>query len=261
MILTDDFELGLSIYESDERLRPNYSIVMAKLEGKVGKHLKDLASLIPDHHLVGIGREPDPHITVLYGLHDHHPKGAQDVLAGFHAPQVRFGRVSHFSNPKFDVLKIDVHSPDLDDMHQALRKLPNTQKFDYKPHTTVAYVKRGLGSHYADELNKVSQFDGHVHQFDTVHFSEPRARQQHAIEFKNSPRPRVRSASRSVYSPDVRPMPGKPVEQVIAQILAGGHVDEMLTAAMVGTQPVSAMGLVRPIYPSRRRNVRRTARV
>lgn len=250
MIWTDELQF-FGLCESDERLRPNYSIVMAKLEGPLAQHIQSLSNRIPDHHLVGVGREPLNHITVLYGLHDHHPKGAQNVLAGHAPPKARFGRVSAFTaNPKFDVVKVDVHSPDFEKMHHSLKSLPNTQKFDYKPHTTVAYVRKGMGNHYANELNKVSRLDGYEHTFNTLHFSEPRARTMHQISFKQEPRSR--------FAPEpARPMPGRPrVEDVISMILAGAPVDETLTTAMVGTQPVSGFGFVRPIFPVRRRHAR-----
>lgn len=255
MVWTDELEF-FGLCESDERMRPLYSIVMAKLGGKVQHHIRDLSNQIPDHHLVGIGREPLNHITVLYGLHDHHPEGSKRVLASHKAPKVTYGRVSAFtSNPKFDVVKVDVHSPDLEKMHQSLKQLPNTQKFDYKPHTTVAYVKKGWGQHYADKLNRVSGLEGHSETFDTLHFSEPKARKVHPIQFQ-------KESLRVSFAPEpARPMPGRPrVEDVIVRILAGESIDEMLTTSMVGTQPVSGFGLARPIFPSRRVTRARTKR-
>lgn len=237
MIWSDEFE-WFGLVESDERLRPNYSIAMVKLDGRVAGHLRYLASHIPDHHLAGIGREPNPHITVLYGLHDTKPHGAKYVLNREKPAKVRFGKVSTFENPNFDVLKVDVQSDDLDRMHKKLKYLPHTQKYPHVLHTTVAYVKKGMGKHYADKLNNgISKFDGYEHTYDHLIFSEPKGRTEHHVPL------------------------GNPTESVINKILAGHSVDETLTAAMVGTQPVSGFGFVRPIFPNRRRYGRRSARV
>lgn len=68
-----------------------------------------------------------------------------------HPPvRIRLGRVSVFSNPDADVLKIDVEGHDLHKLHVMLAGLPHTDTHPvYKPHVTISYLKPGAGQRYA----------------------------------------------------------------------------------------------------------------
>ena len=58
--------------------------------------------------------------------------------------------VGVFENDKFDVVKFNVN-PDgaLQHLFDELSKFPNSNEYpDYKPHITIAYVKKGMGKKY-----------------------------------------------------------------------------------------------------------------
>lgn len=107
---------------------------------------EDVYSPDEDH-----GVEHTPHITVLYGfysfvmLHD-----VLEVMNTFNPPSVTFGSIGIFEeHPDFDVVKVNVESEDLAHMHLKLSDLPNEQTFPtYKPHMTIAYVKKGTAKKY-----------------------------------------------------------------------------------------------------------------
>src|SRR5262245_48786792 len=88
------------------------------------------------------GRENEIHITVLYGILSDDPGLIQILLTGVSPIPCTLGRISTFdSNPKFDVLKIDVKSPELYDLHKKLQSLPNNDTYPvYQPHVTIAYL-------------------------------------------------------------------------------------------------------------------------
>ena len=97
------------------------------------------------------GREDDIHVTVLYGLHDATSENAEEVLQDERPVELELGKVTAFTNnPKFDVIKIDIISPDL---HRINKKLKSNLEYttdypQYHPHATIAYVKKGKGEKY-----------------------------------------------------------------------------------------------------------------
>ena len=66
--------------------------------------------------------------------------------------KVQIDGVSLFENPEFDVVKLGViKTPKLEEVNKRLSELPNSNQFpEYKPHITLAYVKKGSGQKYAD---------------------------------------------------------------------------------------------------------------
>jgi hypothetical protein len=139
----------------------------------------DYAASIPDTDLYteedDYGRETKPHITVLYGLTEHTPEKASNVVRSALPPgqpiTVTLGKTSLFENEKYDVLKVDVESPSLRRLNRALRRLPHENDYpDYKPHMTIAYLKKGEGKKYAGD----NRFEGRQLSFDSVTFSPPK---------------------------------------------------------------------------------------
>lgn len=100
------------------------------------------------------GRERAPHVTVKYGLEgDMDTTRLEDIAAEVKPFPVVMGVVSLFTtNPKYDVVKISVESPQLHILNKMLSALPNADKYpDYSPHITVAYVKKGSSDHLNEE--------------------------------------------------------------------------------------------------------------
>lgn len=94
------------------------------------------------------GREDEMHITILYGIHSESSESVRKILEDSGPIRVELGKIQLFTNPfKFDVVVIDVQSDDLVRMHEKLQKsIKHTSKYPvYKPHVTIAYVKKGKG--------------------------------------------------------------------------------------------------------------------
>ena len=97
------------------------------------------------------GYELDPHITLLYGLHNTVKENDVYGLVNTMKPfKVKINNISCFESEKYDVLKLSV------DLNNTLRKyremsllLDHTLTFPtYHPHITIAYLNKGLGKKY-----------------------------------------------------------------------------------------------------------------
>lgn len=104
------------------------------------------------------GLEDEPHCTLLYGLHKE--VGVDDVISivkNYTFDELKLQNASLFEND-YDVLKFDVgYANDgesfLHDCNKELCTLPHTTSFpDYHPHATIAYIKKGMGAKYVEQL-------------------------------------------------------------------------------------------------------------
>lgn len=119
------------------------------------------------------GLEDNPHVTVLYGIHEDEidPEVIMSVIENNMEPvTVTISNISIFENEIFDVVKYDV--PDTEQLlkyrEMFMKSFTNTQTFpDYHPHITLAYVKPGEGSKYVKELDEPFSvtFDKGVYSF------------------------------------------------------------------------------------------------
>lgn len=112
------------------------------------------------------GRESEPHITVLYGLHKTPTHEVAEHAAHRRPIRVKLGKITRFESKDYDVLKVDVKSTPLHSLHNALRGgVNNSYKFpDYKPHVTLAYVEKGA----AKDLDDDDRFEGKKYTFDRL---------------------------------------------------------------------------------------------
>ena len=113
------------------------------------------------------GREDEPHITSLYGLHGSgdDPAAVAGAVENHGPVKARVGKLSVFSNPdaRYDVLKAEIHSPALHGLNGRLRGLEHSSDFpDYKPHLTLAYLKKGAGAQFVGR----NTFEGKELTFD-----------------------------------------------------------------------------------------------
>jgi len=101
----------------------------------------------------GYGREDDPHVTVKYGIHSTYPTEIKPYLREVDKITIKLGKVSLFSNPDsdYEVVKIDIiDKGGLRKLNRLISEnLEHTDSFpEYKPHITLAYVKKGTGKNY-----------------------------------------------------------------------------------------------------------------
>lgn len=118
--------------------------------GKIVSQVKE-DDLYVDRSESIFGKEVEPHITLLYGLHKdiNHRKLIED-LESIKPITIKLKSINLFENDDFDVLKIDVESEHLKKARDLfINKYDNTQPFDdYNPHITIAYLKKGRGYKY-----------------------------------------------------------------------------------------------------------------
>jgi 2'-5' RNA ligase len=96
------------------------------------------------------GREKEIHCTVKYGLHTLDSRKVNNIVKGFKPFTLTLGEVSRFvpSDEPYDVVKIEVQSEKLHELHDLLSELDNSDKHaNYRPHVTVAYVRAGTSRH------------------------------------------------------------------------------------------------------------------
>jgi 2'-5' RNA ligase len=128
-----------------------YSCAMLPLTGDIAAAMLAFARDIPDSDLADDGREDEPHVTILYGLHTNDVNEVKDALSGEKEVKITLGKIKFFAADEkrnSDVLILDVDSEDLLRLNKKLRKLDCTNTREYKPHATIAYVKAGKGAEY-----------------------------------------------------------------------------------------------------------------
>ena len=76
-------------------------------------------------------REDEIHCTVLYGIHDDTSHSVREALKDTEPFTVKLGKLSVFTKPpEFDVVKIEVISPPLHQIHKKIKnKVENTTTF------------------------------------------------------------------------------------------------------------------------------------
>lgn len=145
-----------------EQAQPKYEYGCAMLYFKFPlihkiQDIIDPKDVSDDPDLPAGGLETEPHVTLLYGLHDGvSEEDIKNTLDKFTFGVCKIDNASLFENDKFDVLKFDINGNGLHKANTELNKFPNTQTFpDYHPHMTIAYLKPGKGKQYVDKLKKI----------------------------------------------------------------------------------------------------------
>lgn len=152
----------------------DHGCLLAKLSKDFTNEIQEWASnsIMPTHM---VEQEFETHVTVLYGFNDNPPQEVVDYCQQS-VPRfiIELGNVSLFQNPEFDVLKIEVTSKELNDIHYDLRDQfnPTITHNDYKPHITIAYLESGTGNNYTTDefvgrkfrINKLTYSDKHKNQ-------------------------------------------------------------------------------------------------
>jgi len=125
------------------------------------------------------GYEKEPHITILYGLHhdEINKEELYEKIKELICPvTVKIENIDIFENDEFDVVKFNVPAINqLKEYHKEFLKFPNTQTFSgYKPHMTIAYVKKGEGKKYKQKLDKPFEVT-----FKKAVYSDPNEKKKH----------------------------------------------------------------------------------
>ena len=117
-------------------------------------------SLFLDLNDTSFGREDDPHITLIYGIHTENLKEVSDLFDDEKEFECKLGKLDLFTkNDKFDVLIASVDCEDLHRLNSKMRKyLEATESYPvYVPHVTICYLRKGQGKKYIDNDAFVGQ--------------------------------------------------------------------------------------------------------
>lgn len=155
----------------------DYQSTQLDLPTAEAKKIKDFAQTIPNDKLSidkaeGVdGIEKDPHVTVVYGLNNNiNVDQVKSAVGKFKPVELKLGKTSIFENPKYDVLKVDVSGDSLMELNKKIDStldVPGKKFNEYKPHITIAYLKKGEGAAYADNTT----FEGDTITLDKLTFS------------------------------------------------------------------------------------------
>lgn len=143
------------IRESAEITTPNYTIMYdfdvtgwEKVLNKIDK-----ADLYEGQYF---GLEKKPHMTILYGLTKDVPMEEYvETCSMVKAPvEVSFESISKFESKEYDVLifKCNVDKQTLI-LNDILNKYENLNTFDFTPHCTICYLKKGKIDKYLKTID------------------------------------------------------------------------------------------------------------
>lgn len=139
------------------------------------KNWEEITSFIDNQDLYTVendntyGLQDRPHLTLLYGLHKEvTSEMVEDVLKDVKPFDIEIDGVDIFENEDYDVVKFNIKKTDiLQSIFDELSKLPNSNSFkDYRPHITIAYVKKGTGKKYIK-----SNYKWRVNDIDDITYS------------------------------------------------------------------------------------------
>jgi len=157
----DIFEHILKEVSNDAEDRfHDYSNTQIEVPPEVSKKVVAFSKKIPEEELYidpedpSYGRDEDPHITVRYGLETNDPSSLEKAFSNFGSIEVKLGKISTFETDEYDVVKIDVNSEDLkraNELVGEVEEVPGETYKDYRPHLTIAYVRKGQGQKYVGE--------------------------------------------------------------------------------------------------------------
>lgn len=105
---------------------------------------------IPDDILTADGRESNIHITIKYGIHISDFTEVRNFFINEKSIEITLGKITLFEADDYDVVKIDVSSPDLYRFNRVISEnfeVTDTHS-EYHPHVTLCYVKKHTGLPY-----------------------------------------------------------------------------------------------------------------
>lgn len=116
------------------------------------------------------GYEDTYHVTLKYGIHDESPEKLKNLVNGFGPIPLNFGIIEKFDAPNFDVIHIKINDNNiLEDVNKLITEnIDNTETHSsYRPHVTLAFVKKGS----CDNLIDNSFFDSLSDEVDEIYFN------------------------------------------------------------------------------------------
>jgi len=174
----EDLVQGTPLFKADDNEidleKSEFSSTQVNLPKVLASKVLNTVKLIDPDDLHPTEKQDDaPHITVRYGiLPEVPPKHVKEILDHPGKVKASITGVDVFQpeDKDYDVLVFRIDSPDLNLLNEKLKQLPHEDTYPfYQPHSTIAYLKRGLGKKY---VNLVTGLEGEEIEFDTIKFSD-----------------------------------------------------------------------------------------
>lgn len=146
-----------------------FSSTQINVPQELANRVLAVGMMIPDNELADDGREDQIHATILFGLHCNQPNSVRNAVASFGPVKITLGKTSYFECDGFDVVKIDIVSPQMIALHEVIAdacEYTSTHPI-YCPHVTCCYVKSGLGEKYSG----IAALEGESFEADSFVFS------------------------------------------------------------------------------------------
>jgi len=115
------------------------------------------------------GRENEIHFTILYGIIAGDSEKLRKLIKFLKPFSINVGTMSAFRSEKYDVLKLEVISGELHQIHKAIESnIPNHNKYPYyQPHITISYMNKNT----VDDFIGNNTFEGRIFKVNTIIFS------------------------------------------------------------------------------------------
>jgi 2'-5' RNA ligase len=148
-----------------EKFKYEYGVVMLDL--KVEDWKKQILSIIDEEDIYdekGFGLEDKVHVTIFYGIKpdESTPKDVKEKIKEYLEKidvnkEYELEKISIFENDDYDVVKFEIE--DCDELHKLNKFIEKSFPYnndypEYKPHATIAYVKKGKGKKYIQKLEE-----------------------------------------------------------------------------------------------------------
>lgn len=171
-------------------IKYEYGCLMAMVPPAAATRIMEFGQkIIPDDILYfdptepdDYGREREPHVTIKFGLTEHYSKEQiAELLRGTKPFPVSIRGMDIFSNPQYDVIKLNVDGPELHRLREVCDKLPNEDKYpEYHPHMTLAYLRPGLGARFIRKTTSLAKI-----QITTLAYSDRGNKSRYNLQNEN----------------------------------------------------------------------------
>ena len=104
-----------------DKIAHDFSSAQAQIPDPIATGIRYFGEMIPPAALADNGCEDDIHVTIKYGIHTHDFTELRNLFVGVKPLKAVLGKVTLFdTNDDFDVIKVDVKSPDLQKMNKLI---------------------------------------------------------------------------------------------------------------------------------------------
>ncbi len=114
----------------------------------------EIQKFIKEEDLHEKGRELNPHVTIGYGFNKQQcKKEIFQKMDNYSELPIRVDDLAVFEKEDYDVLVMLIDSPTLKEVNKNYENDVGEQEYDYNPHMTIAYMKKGKGNEFLESMN------------------------------------------------------------------------------------------------------------